>query len=163
MKRLFFSRAKYTFPNLPLPKGRPISKLSIVKGFLIRKAKVGGGGRGTWRLAGSVLAGSLTFLRWLIYHYPCSPYAPSTPTPSPFLPHHRSSSPTCSGILAKQWSPDSCSQPTSGQGRLRREQLCRVSFDIPSLYPLPIVPGTYGLAVGPVHEGKCRCPGGLLP
>lgn len=37
MKWLFFSRAKYTFPNLPLPSGRPISKSSIVRGRLIRK------------------------------------------------------------------------------------------------------------------------------
>lgn len=38
MKWLFFSRAKYTFPNLPLPRGRPISKSSIVKDRLIRES-----------------------------------------------------------------------------------------------------------------------------
>lgn len=43
MKRLFFSRAKYTFPNLPLPRGRPISKSSIVKVRLI-----GEWGEGSW-------------------------------------------------------------------------------------------------------------------
>lgn len=50
MKWLSLSRARYTFPNFPLPRGRPISKSSIVSCRLTgeeKKASVwkGGGGR----------------------------------------------------------------------------------------------------------------------
>ena len=49
MKWLSLSRARYTFPNFPLPRGRPISKSSIVRRRLIgekeKSLRFGGGWR----------------------------------------------------------------------------------------------------------------------
>ena len=52
MKWFFFRRARYTFPNFPLPRGRPISKSSIVKRRLTGKKAERLGFRGGWRVRG---------------------------------------------------------------------------------------------------------------
>lgn len=49
MKWLSLSRAKYTFPNLPLPRGRPISKSSIVRRRLTGEKEKSPCFRGGWR------------------------------------------------------------------------------------------------------------------
>ena len=52
MKWFFFRRARYTFPNFPLPRGRPISKSSTVKRRLTGKKAERLRFGGEWRVRG---------------------------------------------------------------------------------------------------------------